>query len=35
MNSILEKSTPATAEANIKSILEWLALAHGHHGADF
>ena len=35
MNSILEKSTPATAEANIKSILEWLALAHGHHGAEY
>lgn len=35
MNSTLEKSLPVTAEANIKSILEWLALAHGHHGPEY
>lgn len=35
MNSILDPSLPATTEANIKSILEWLALAHGHHGSEY
>lgn len=27
--------SPAAPDANIKSILEWLALAHGHHGAEY
>lgn len=33
MNSPLEPASPA-AEANIKGILEWLALAHGRRGAE-
>jgi hypothetical protein len=33
MNSPQEPASP-TAEANIKGILEWLALAHGRRGAE-
>ncbi len=34
MKEISEKNAPTTAGANIKNILEWLALAHGRVGSD-
>lgn len=34
MNSVAGHLLPTSSEANIKSILEWLALAHGRAGAE-
>lgn len=34
MNTATESLSPSTTEANIKSILEWLALAHGRTGSE-
>lgn len=34
MNSLPEHLLPTSSEANVKSILEWLALAHGRSGAE-
>lgn len=34
MNRVKDNPSSSTPEANIKSILEWLALAHGRSGAE-
>ncbi len=34
MSATLDSLSPASHEARIKSILEWLALAHGHNGTE-
>ena len=34
MSATPEALSPSSSETNIKSILEWLALAHGRTGAE-